>query len=93
MYHIKEMIKATIDDLVHQVPILPGETILDTLINFNTGVPYSCRSGHCYVCRCKLISGEVESKDDSILTASEKSQRFILACQSYAKTDIEVSFD
>ena len=87
-------IKVFLDDNIHQVSQEPGETILQTLINSNIDVPYSCQLGHCSVCKCKIQSGDVEILDDSILTNKEKKDGFILACQSYAKTsNIIINFD
>ena len=87
------IIKVLIDDEIHQVEQKPGETILDTLIKNDVDVPYSCRLGYCSVCKCKLESGEIDIDDDSILTKKEKNEGFILACQSYAKSDVYISYD
>ena len=87
------IIKVLIDDQFHQVEQKPGETILDTLTKNDVDVPYSCRLGYCSVCKCKLESGEVDIEDDSILTKKEKNEGFILACQSYATSDVYISYD
>lgn len=86
-------IKVIIDGGFHQVVVQPGETILDTLIKNNIDVPYSCRLGYCSVCKCRLESGETDIEDDSILTKKEKNDGYILACQSYATSDVTIDFD
>ena len=86
-------INLQIDNLNHQVITQPGDTILDTLIKNNLDVPFSCQVGHCSVCKCKLLSGKVSIDDDSILTKGEKENGFILACQSYADSDVYISYD
>ena len=87
------IIRVLIDDQFHQVVVQPGETILDTLIKNNIDVPYSCRLGYCSVCKCRLESGETDIDDDSILTKKEKNDGYILACQSYPKSDVKIDFD
>ena len=43
-------------------------------------VDYSCRTGECGSCRCKLLSGEVEMPDGTVLSAKERKAGLILAC-------------
>ena len=83
-------LKFTIDDESHQIEISPDKSILDNLKNFD--IPYSCLVGHCSTCMCKLISGEVDMKTNLALTNKETENSYILACQSYAKSDIEIIF-
>ena len=49
--------------------------------------------GHCSSCMCKLISGDVEMLNNLALTDKEVENGYILTCQSYAKSDIEIDFD
>ena len=87
------IIKVLIDDQFHQVEQQPGETILDILIKNDVDVPYSCRLGYCSVCKCRLESGQIDIDDDSILTKKEKQEGYILACQSYPKSDVSINWD
>ena len=86
-------IKVTIDGEFHQVSNKPGETILETLIRNNIDVPYSCKLGYCSVCKCKLESGQIDVDDDFILTRGEKSVGYILACQSFPKSEVSITYD
>jgi ring-1,2-phenylacetyl-CoA epoxidase subunit PaaE len=83
-------LKFTIDDESHQIEISSDKTILDNLKDFD--IPYACLVGHCSTCMCKLISGEVDMKTNLALTDKETENSYILACQSYAKSDIEIIF-
>ena len=83
-------LKFTIDDETHQIEISSDKTIIDNLKDFD--IPYACLSGHCSTCMCKLISGEVDMKTNLALTDKETENSYILACQSYAKSDIEIIF-
>lgn len=57
-------------------------------------LPFSCKSGICGSCQCKLVQGEVELLENEYLTKSEEAKGQILACMSYAlKEKIVLDFD
>ncbi len=84
-------LKFKIDDQVNQIEISSDKTVLDNLKDFD--IPWSCLEGHCSTCMCKLICGDVEMVENLALTDNEVKNGFILTCQSYAKSDIEIDFD
>lgn len=84
-------LKFKIDDQTHQIELSPDKTILDNLKEFD--IPWSCLRGHCSSCMCKLVCGDVEMIENLALTDKEVKDGFILTCQSYAKSDIELDFD
>jgi ring-1,2-phenylacetyl-CoA epoxidase subunit PaaE len=84
-------LKFKIYDKVHQIEISPDKTILNNLKDFE--IPWSCLEGHCSSCMCKLISGEVNMINNLALTDKEVENGYILTCQSFAKSDIELNFD
>jgi len=93
-YHINYMkLTAILNGEKIETDCSKADTLLDTLLNQGYDAPYSCLIGYCYACKCKLVSGDVFIEDDSILTKKEKSEGFILACQSYPNTDVSVDFD
>jgi ring-1,2-phenylacetyl-CoA epoxidase subunit PaaE len=71
--------------------ISSDKTILEQLLEYD--IPYSCLSGHCSACMCKLICGEVTMLNSLALTDKEIEKGYILTCQSYAKTDIKLDFN
>jgi ring-1,2-phenylacetyl-CoA epoxidase subunit PaaE len=84
-------LKFKIDDQINQIEISSDKTVLDNLKDFD--IPWSCLEGHCSTCMCKLICGDVEMVENLALTDKEVKNGFILTCQSYAKSDIEIDFD
>ncbi len=84
-------LKFKIDDQINQIEISSDKTVLDNLNDFD--IPWSCLEGHCSTCMCKLICGDVEMVENLALTDKEVKNGFILTCQSYAKSDIEIDFD
>ena len=49
---------------------------------------FSCRSGVCHTCMCRLVAGEVEYVDDGVFMPDEPDQ--VLICSSRPKTDVTV---
>ena len=84
-------LKLKIDGETHEVEVIQGKTILESLQDFD--IPFSCLNGHCSSCQCKKISGEVEMLKNLVLTPREIENGFILTCQSYPKSDLEIDFD
>ncbi len=57
-------------------------------------VPFSCKSGICGSCECRLIEGEVELLENEYLTEREEAKGNILACMAFALTNkIKIDFD
>ncbi len=84
-------LKLKIDDKVFIKEIDESKTILESIKEYD--VPFSCESGYCSTCMCKLIYGEVNMIYNLALTDKEVEKGYILTCKSYAKTDIEITFD
>lgn len=68
--------------------------LLQSLLIQRLPVPYSCKSGICGSCICKLKKGEVEVLENEFLTEKEAAEGKILACMSVMLSNsIEVDFD
>lgn len=77
----------------NRVSVLANETVLDALIRADISVPYSCRSGICGTCKCRLRSGQVTMINPQALTDQQISDGYVLLCQSVPITEkIEVEF-
>lgn len=65
------------------------ESLLDAATRAGIHLNYSCKTGRCSSCKCRLISGTTEALHDAIgLSTQEKSEGWILSCVSAAATDI-----
>jgi NAD(P)H-flavin reductase/ferredoxin len=85
----------------HRVVIRPGEnaialapdlTVLEGALRAGLSFPHSCRVGTCGTCKCRLLSGKVTELSDKayVLSGEEIRAGFVLACQSLARTDLEL---
>jgi len=69
-------------------------SLLDAAAREGLDVPFSCKSGVCSTCRCKLVEGEVRMDKNFALDKAEVAAGFILSCQAHPLTDkVVISFD
>ncbi|MDN3919928.1 1,2-phenylacetyl-CoA epoxidase subunit PaaE [Roseateles violae] len=69
-------------------------SILDAAARAGMDVPFSCKSGVCSTCRCKVLEGEVRMDKNFALDKNEVAAGFILSCQAHALTPrVVISFD
>jgi CDP-4-dehydro-6-deoxyglucose reductase, E3 len=66
-----------------------GVSILEAAARGKITIPYSCKTGRCSTCKCKVISGETRALVDEIgLIESEKIDGWILSCVRTATSDL-----
>lgn len=68
----------------------PSKTILEAAEDVGVDIEYSCRSGVCGACRVKLLAGTVSMEVEDGLTAEDRAQNMVLACQAKASSDVTV---
>lgn len=61
------------------------------------GIPFKCGGGMCGTCRCKIERGientdAVKPKERKLLTEGEFAEGYRLACQTFLKGDVSVSW-
>ncbi|MFG1210517.1 2Fe-2S iron-sulfur cluster-binding protein [Xanthobacter flavus] len=60
----------------------PGANLLDTLRKNDIPISYSCMSGRCGICRCKVVEGEVLTANGELRQPFLNEDTHVLACQS-----------
>lgn len=73
----------------------PAEsTILDAASQAHIALPYSCKTGRCSTCKCKVINGTTRAlHPESGLTEQEKAEGWILSCVRTVETDLVLEVD
>jgi CDP-4-dehydro-6-deoxyglucose reductase len=72
----------------------PGTSILDAAAAASKVIPYSCRTGRCSTCRCKVVEGEtVTLSAETGLTTQEQADGWILGCARSAVTDLALEVE
>lgn len=90
-----EQRKATviIDNKSYTIPTQYPQSILDSAIEHNIQLPYSCKAGRCASCVATCSKGKVWMAYNEVLTDKEVAQGRILVCQSFAVGgDVEISY-
>mgnify|MGYP000054435957 CR=1 FL=1 len=90
---VASLLKAHLNHQNYTIEMAKGETILSALIKNHTNPPFSCESGTCGTCKCRLIDGKSSMKMNTYLSNEEVKEGYILACQSIPlSSKIEVRF-
>ena len=84
---IKANLTVSLNKSQKKLTINSGQTLLSAMKEKPLSVPFSCESGICGTCRCKLISGEVTMINNLFLSKEQEQQGYILACQSLAESE------
>ena len=70
-------------------PAKDGASILESANLANVTLPYSCKTGRCSTCKCKVLNGSTKALDtETGLTDSEKNQGWILSCVRSVDSDV-----
>lgn len=65
-----------------------GETLLAASQRVHADVAYICESGECGSCLVQVVSGDVAHDEGTCLTEADREGGYVLACSSYARTDV-----
>ncbi len=71
----------------HSFEVDPDKTILETALDLDIDLPYSCQSGLCTACRGKCLSGKVDMDEMEGLSEAEIEEGYVLTCVGHPKTD------
>ena len=83
-----------LDGKTHQLPMRPGDRVLDVALEAGLDLPYSCKGGVCCTCRARVIEGKLEMEKNFTLEPWEIDKGFVLTCQARPLTQrVVVSYD
>jgi ring-1,2-phenylacetyl-CoA epoxidase subunit PaaE len=68
----------------------PGQTLLAAGLEAGVALPSSCTMGGCGACKVRKSSGTVAMSEPNCLSESERDAGWILACCSYADSDLVI---
>ncbi|MDB5773066.1 MAG: 2Fe-2S iron-sulfur cluster binding protein [Burkholderia sp.] len=64
------------------IAVTPGANLLETLREHHVPVSYSCTSGRCGTCRCRVLTGNVLESGGEEKITNPNEERHVLACMS-----------
>jgi 3-ketosteroid 9alpha-monooxygenase subunit B len=68
------------------VPLVPGETLLETARRAGLAPPFSCEQGNCGTCMARLTEGRATMRNNEALDDDEVDEGYILTCQAVPDT-------
>ncbi len=69
------------------VPLVPGETLLESARRAGLEPPFSCEAGNCGTCMARLTEGHATMRVNDALDEDEVAEGYILTCQGVPDTD------
>ena len=88
------LVKIILDGEEHELMVSENDFILETALDHDIDIPFSCQSGLCTTCRGKLVSGKVTMEDPDGLSDDEIAEGYILSCVSHpASGEIKIEID
>ncbi len=79
-------VQIILDGETFNIKVPEGTPILDAGLDEDIDIPFSCQSGSCGSCQCKILKGEVEMEEQEVLTQEEIEEGYILSCVSFPKS-------
>lgn len=76
-----------LDGEEYSITVKRNASILDTALNDELDMPYSCQSGLCTACRGKCIEGQVSIDEAEGLSQDELDEGYVLTCVGKPLTD------
>ena len=87
-------ITVIVDDEETEFEMSQKRNILESALDEDLDVPYSCQGGICSSCLARIKEGEATMRQNNILTDSEIAEGLILTCQAHPTTNkIVVDYD
>ena len=80
-------VTAKVFDQSYEFETVEGKTILQSALDQNIPLPFSCQSGLCGMCKMKCTEGKVTMRNNQALSESDIKAGFILTCQSLPLTN------
>ncbi len=83
---LKAQVTANVFGKMYQFETQEGKTILQSGLEKNVPLPFSCQSGLCGMCKMKCTNGKVLMNSNQALTEKDITDGYILTCQSLPQT-------
>jgi ferredoxin len=76
------------DGRIERVKYHAGDTLLETMRRGGIDAPYACERGECGTCMVLRLKGEVELRENRVLSREDLADGYTLACQGEPRGDV-----
>jgi ring-1,2-phenylacetyl-CoA epoxidase subunit PaaE len=83
----KAQVSAKVFGKTYQFETEEGKTILQSGLEQNIPLPFSCQSGLCGMCKMKCTEGKVTMQNNQVLSGPDIKAGYILTCQALSQTE------
>ncbi len=83
----KAQVSAKVFGKTYQFETEEGKTILQSGLEQNIPLPFSCQSGLCGMCKMKCTEGRVTMQNNQVLSVPDIKAGYILTCQALSQTE------
>ena len=73
--------------------VAEDHSVLDAAKEIGLNLPIPCRTGTCDACVGKLLSGDLDQTDQSLLDDAQIADGYVLFCRAYALSDCTIAID
>jgi ferredoxin-NADP reductase/sterol desaturase/sphingolipid hydroxylase (fatty acid hydroxylase superfamily) len=83
----KAQVSAKVFGKMYHFETQEGKTILQSGLEQNIPLPFSCQSGLCGMCKMKCTDGKVTMQNNQVLSEQDLKAGFILTCQALPQSE------
>jgi ring-1,2-phenylacetyl-CoA epoxidase subunit PaaE len=83
----KAQVSAIVFGITYQFETQEGKTILQSGLDQDIPLPFSCQSGLCGMCKMKCTVGKVTMQNNQVLSEQDLKTGYILTCQALPQTE------
>jgi ring-1,2-phenylacetyl-CoA epoxidase subunit PaaE len=83
----KAQVSAKVFGKMYHFETQEGKTILQSGLEQNIPLPFSCQSGLCWMCKMKCTDGKVTMQNNQVLSEQDLKAGFILTCQALPQSE------
>ena len=72
------------------IKCLSNENLIYAAEEAGIDLPYSCMAGACTTCVGRIISGEVDDSDQTVLSDKQRAKGLVMTCVAYPKSNLKI---
>jgi long-chain acyl-CoA synthetase len=88
LFEIPEEVVVHLQGRTHRLKYQRGDTLLETMRRAGLATPSMCEQGVCGTCMARRIQGEVDLRENHVLSEKDLMEGYTLACQGVPSSEV-----